>query len=288
MEAQKVAEAVNKKFALQGIKVLLMGDSGTGKTHSVRTLVEAGLEVFAVLTEPCMDVIADIPPSKLKWHYISPSTVGWDTLRDSANKINTMSFETLTKLPHINRGEHAEFLQVASVMANYVDQRTGKSFGPTDDFDQTRCVWFDSLSGLSTMAMNLIAGSKPVKGKHDYGVAMDNLERFIQKFCNDLKCHAVMVGHKSRETDELTGGSSIVVSTVGQKLAPKFPQLFTDVIDAKRVETKFTWSTVTPNTVLKARNLPWADNMPATFVPLIEKWRARNEAALAQTEEGQQ
>jgi|SRR5687768_4567268 len=270
---------VTPKFNIPGSKTLLMGDAGTGKTHVLRTLIEAGLEVFAIFTEPGMEVVADIPSDKLHWNYISPSTVSWETMIDSAKKINTLDFKTLTSLPHINKGQHKEFMDLLVAMSNYVDKRTGKEYGPVDNFDQSQVLWIDSLSGINNMAMNLVAGSKPMKSPADYGVAMDNLENFIEKVCNDLKCHVVVVGHIEKETDELTGGISTMISTIGKKLAPKIPKLFSDVIHTKRVDTKFYWSTVTPNTVLKARNLPWADNMQPSFVPLIQNWRRKNETA---------
>lgn len=269
----------DEKFNIPGSKTLLMGDAGTGKTHSLRTLVEAGLEVFALFTEPGMEVVSDIPADKLHWTYISPSTVSWTAMIDSAKKINTLSYEALTKLPHINRSEHGEFMQVLLALSDYTDQRTGKKYGPVDNLNQSQALWIDSLSGLNTMAMNLVAGSKPMKAPNDYGVAQDNLENLLEKLCNDLKCHVVIVGHMERETDEITGGVSLMISTVGRKLAPKIPKLFSDVIHTKRSETKFSWSTVTPNTTLKARNIPWAENQPASFVPLIGNWRKKNAEA---------
>lgn len=263
-------------FHIPGAKVLLMGDAGTGKTHSLRTLIEAGLEVFAVFTEPGMDVVSDIPSDKLHWNYVSPSTVSWEAMLDSAKKINTLSYESLTKLPHINRGEHGEFMTLISTLFNYTDQRTGQVYGPVDNLTQGQALWIDSLSGLNNMAMNLVAGSKPMKAPNDYGVAQDNLENLIEKLCNDLKCHVVVVGHMEKESDEMTGGISMMISTIGKKLAPKIPKLFTDVIHARRQETKFSWSTTTPNTVLKARNVPWAENQQPSFVPLLENWRKKN------------
>jgi hypothetical protein len=270
---------VTPKYNIPGAKVLLLGDAGTGKTHSLRTLVASGIEVFAIFTEPGMEVVADISADKLHWQYISPSTVGWDSMIDSAKKINTLSFEALTKLPHINRDKHAEFIKLLTVLSNFTDARTGKNYGPVDNFDQSQALWIDSASGLNTMAMNLVAGSKPMKSPADYGVAMDNLENLYEKLCNDLKCHVIVVGHMERETDEMTGGTTLMISTIGRKLAPKIPKLFSDVIHAKRNDVKFSWSTVTPNTALKARNIPWAENQPASFEPLIANWRKKNETA---------
>ena len=59
-----MTEEIKKEFELPGFNVLLMGATGAGKTSSIRTLVEdCGLEVFAIFTEPGMDILADIPRS---------------------------------------------------------------------------------------------------------------------------------------------------------------------------------------------------------------------------------
>lgn len=267
----------NKKYTIPGFKTLLIGGVGTGKTHALRTLVDAGLEVFAIFTEPGMEVVADIPTDKLHWKYIHPTTASWDAMLDSAKKLNTLSFKSLTELPHINRGEHAEFMDLVNQLANFHDERTGVDFGPVDNFDQGRVLWVDSLSGINIMSMNLIAGSKPVKSPGDWGVAMDNLERLILKLTTDLACHVVVTGHMERESDEMTGGSSLMVSTLGKKLAPKIPRMFSDVIQTVRRDDEFLWSTVTPNTDLKARNVPWSDKLPASFLPLYRNWKAKND-----------
>lgn len=279
-EAEQVTEP-QVRNVLPGVKVMLIGDSGTGKTHSLRTLIDQGLEVFGLFTESGMDVVADIPSSKLKWKYVSPSSASWKALLDSGNKINSMAYETLAKLPHVNRGEHKEFLTVIGALDNFIDDRTGECFGSVQHFGPDRVLWLDSFSGLSDMAMNLIAGSKPIKHQGDYGVSMDNLYNIFAKLCNDLFCHVVIVCHPSRERDEVTSQSLITVSTIGNKLAPKLPQLCTDVIHTKRVESKFYWSTTTPNMTLKARNLPWADNMAPSFAPIITSWRRKAEQARA-------
>jgi len=274
-----IIEGMGSSFNIPGAKVLLMGDAGTGKTHSLRTLIEAGIEVFALFTEPGMEVVSDIPADKLHWNFVSPSTISWEKLKDSAQKINTLPFESLSKLPHINRGQHAEFITVLSVLSDFVDQRTGEKYGPVDNLNQSQALWIDSLSGINTMAMNLVAGSKPMKSPADYGVAMDNLENLLEKLTQDLKCHVIVTGHVERETEEVTGRILKMIATIGKKLAPKIPKLFSDVINTQRHERDFSWSTVTPDMTLKARNLPWADNLRPSFVPLIENWRRKNEQA---------
>lgn len=258
---------------LPGVNVLLMGASGTGKTHSLRTLVDSGLEVFVLFTEPGMEVLADIPSDKLHWHYIPPSSPDWSDMIDSASKINKLSLKSLSEMSDINKSKYTEFLDVLGSLANFKDDRTGQTFGGVDSWGPERVIVVDSLSGLSIMAMNLIAGSKPVKSIADWGVSVDNLERLLTKLCVDTRCHFVLISHLERETDEVTGGTSLTASTLGRKLGPKLPRFFSDVIHVKREADKFMWSTATGNVDTKARNVPISATLPPSFVPIIQAWK---------------
>jgi hypothetical protein len=123
-------------------------------------------------------------------------------------------------------------------------------------------------------SMNLVTGSKPVKSMADWGVAIDNLERLITKLTTGLRCHFAMTAHLERETDEITGGTQLMASTLGKKLAPKLPRFFSDVVHCKRDGTKWVWATDTTNVDLKARNLPIKDGMQPTFAAILESWKA--------------
>lgn len=259
-----------------GPKVLLVGATGSGKTHSIRTLLDAGFEVFCVFTEPGMEVLSDTDPTRLHWHYVAPAAPSWEAMLDSATKINTLSFEALAKQGDINKRQYTEFLDLIRTFADFPDDRTGQRFGPVNDFDPAkRALVVDSLSGINIMAMNLVAGSKPVKSMADWGVAMDNLERLITKLTVDVPCTVVMTAHLEREQDEVTGGVQLMASTLGKKLAPRLPRFFSDVIHCKRDGTNFSWSTASINVDLKARNVPISDKLPASFVPLIAAWKSR-------------
>lgn len=259
---------------IPGVNILLLGESGTGKTHALRTLVEAGLEVFIIFTEPGMEVLADTPSDKLHWHYIPPSAPDWSDLIDSAKKINTLTFELLSKLPDINKRKYMEFIDLLNAFNNFTCDRTGESFGCVDTWDSSRVLVLDSLSGLNIMAMNLVAGSKPVKTMGDWAISVDNMERLLIKLTVDVQCHFVLLGHLERETDEVTGGVTLVSATLGRKLGPKLPRFFSEVVHVKRVGAKFSWSTATHNVATKNRHLPLSEDLPPTFVPIIKKWRA--------------
>jgi hypothetical protein len=175
----------------------------------------------------------------------------------------------------INKRQHTEFIQLLNCLSNFKDDRTGKEYGSVDDWDNTRFLVVDSLSGLNIMAMNMVTGTKPVKSMSDWGVAMDNLERLITKLTVDVSCGVVLTAHLERETDEVTGGITLMASTLGKKLAPRLPRFFSDVIHARRDGDKFHWSTATFNMDLKARNVAISETIPPSFVPLLAKWKNR-------------
>lgn len=307
---------------LPGVNIMLQGASGSGKTHALRTLVDAGLEVFVLFTEPGMEVLADTPAEKLHWHYIPPASPDFADMIASATKINTMNLKMLSDLPDINKKKYHEFIDVLVSLSNFKDDRTGTEYGPVDlwgdngsrfwekpvtitgedlplqiipgmetqykqwqaetekwgltpenAYGLNRVIVIDSLTGLSLMAMNLVTGSKPVKNLSDWGIAIDNLERLLIKLCVDTKCHFVLLAHLEREVDEVTGGTSLMASTLGRKLAPKLPRFFSDVIHVKTAGGKFTWATATSNVDCKTRNLPLGDNLAPSFVPVIASWR---------------
>lgn len=269
------------EILIPGPKELLIGGTGTGKTHCIRTLVDAGLEVFCLFTEPGMEVLADVPPEKLHWNYIAPAAPAWADMIDSAKKINTMSLKVLSGLEDVNKRKYQQFFEMLEILSDFPCQRTGKRYGPVDNFGANRALVIDSLSGVNVMAMNLVVGSKPVKSIADWGMAMDNLERLITKLTVDVPCPVVVIAHSERETDEVTGGTTVMASTLGRKLAPKIPRFFSDVINVKREGAEFTWSTMTFGMDLKARNVPYGDKIPPTFKPIIAAWQKRNAEAVA-------
>lgn len=271
---------------IPGVNVLLEGATGTGKTYSIRTLVEAGITPFVISTEPGItSTLGDIPPDKLHWHYIRPAAPQWEDIISNAKKINSMSFESLTKLKDIDKQKYGQFLDLVSSCANFVCDRDGKSYGSVDDWGTDRCLVVDSLSGVNIMAMDLVAGAKPVKAPGDWGVAMDNLERLINRWTCGTNCHFVLIAHMERERDEITGGIQLMTSTLGQKLAPKIPRFFDDVIQCKHEGAdKFTWNTYGTMADLKARNLPMAEKLQPSFVPLISHWKEKGGTITPTTE----
>lgn len=256
-----------------GVNVLLMGAPGTGKTHALRTLVDAGLEVFIIFTEPGMEVLSDTDPDQVHWNYVAPAQPDWDVMAKNAKLVNQFDNATLQKLPGMNKQAYSQFIDVITICADFKCERTGKSYGPIDAFGTDKAFVFDSLSGLNIMCLDLVVGGKPIRTLPDWGIAMDNEEKFLNKLCLGTTCHFILCTHIDRQVDEVLGGIKLMVSALGSKLGPKVPRFFSDVIMTVQQAGEFTWSTASAGADTKARNLPWEDKQNPSFVPIINQWR---------------
>jgi hypothetical protein len=267
---------------LAGVNVLLEGPTGTGKTHALGTIADSGVELFLLFTESGLETTlgywtdrgSEIPKN-VHWHVLGRAKDSFATMAATAKHINEVTQESLHKMQDPKRASHNQFVGLLTALSNFPDDRTGQKFGGVDTWGPDRCLALDSLTGINPLALSLVVGGKPVKSQADWGIAMDQIEKLVRQLTDGCKCHFVMTAHVERETDMVLGGSKITVSTLGVKLAPKIPPMFSDVILSTRQVTKFEWSTANPQADLKARNLPISDHLEPSFAPIFAKWKSR-------------
>ena len=71
---------------LPGVNVLLEGPTGTGKTHSIGTLVDTGIETYYLALESGLESLyywtdkGKEVPSNLHWHHISHADSNFDVM----------------------------------------------------------------------------------------------------------------------------------------------------------------------------------------------------------------
>lgn len=271
----------------QGFNVTLMGPSGTGKTHALGTLVDTGMEVFVLFTESGVESLqgyyADRGrpiPDNLHYHVVRAPDSSFEDMITAATRINTQSLESLSKLMDPDRAKHNQFISILKALANFVDDRTGESFGSVATWPAGHVLAIDGLTGLGRASMAMVVGGKPVKSQPDWGIAQDQVEKLLRKLCDDCRCSFVLLAHVERETDAVLGGVKLMASTLGVKLAPKIPAMFSDVILTTRQGDKWSWDTANSMADLKTRNLPIKADIPPNFAAIVTKWYARAAASL--------
>lgn len=282
--------SLSEPLAFKPPSVLLMGAPGAGKTWSIITLLQAGLEVFCIFTdaggyESLVDACEQnsVDMSKLHWHYVPIATASWGELIDMGKKINAMGYEDLSKIKSgvSKAGFGKQFFELLDCLSNFKDDRTGETFGPVDQWGPERCLVVDSFSGVNKIIWNMTVGAKPAAHQGEWGVAMNAEEHLLDKLTGALNCFFVLTAHVEREVDEAAGTTKLMVGALGRKLAPKIPRNFSEVIFAYHEGDSFHWSTATINVDTKNRALPISSKLDPDFRPIVEAWKRRQSGTSA-------
>lgn len=260
--------------------VLLLGPVGSGKSYSLRTLLPhwpdergtahtgVGKEVMLLALEPGADATLGHFSCEMGLHVHQhlPATIGWEEMEEWVDRLGKLSMEDVAKMtvPITVRQHYQHFLQLYSICAHFKCDRCGEDFGPVDSWGEDRVFAVDGLSGLSDMASQYLIGPKPIRSLPQTGAAQELIKAFLQK-CVSIPASFALIAHWSREVNETTGSTSITVDTIGQKLAPKLLKLFDEIAVSRRDGTKFSWSTLEDRIELKARRLPYKDNLEPDF-----------------------
>jgi len=270
------------KSALPGINVLLMGPAGTGKTHSIGTLVDSGIQVhymaFEAGSESLLGYWTDRGkpvPDNLHIFTVRPATAGWTEMAKQVQLVNTLSYESLKKSSDPNRSKYDQFEKFLLSFNAVGEDNSEAKFGCVDSWGTDRALVIDGLTGLGEAVMRAVIGGKADRDQKDWGLAQNLLEAVLRRLTSDCRCHFILLAHVEREVDVIAGGVKIMPSTLGKALPPKLAPMFSDVILASRNGTTWTWDTASALADVKTRNLPISANNPPDFSTILTKWKAR-------------
>ena len=262
----------NPQFSpIPGIKTILLGPPGTGKTYSLRTLENiTQIQARAVFTDP--NYSSGLFPS-MEYVYVRPTVDSWESFLDVAEKSHTLPMDSLQKLD-IGRTKYTAFRDIIQQMANY-RPLSGKSYGNISTWGTDTVFIFDNLTGLSRCARGWTAGGKPNPTQPEWGTMMHLVETFLTMLATSTWAHVILIAHIEQERDEITGTMKNMLSTLGRKLAPKIPADFNDAILARKDGGNFYWDTINTATDIKSMHLPFSGTISPNFGQIFKTWEAR-------------
>lgn len=266
--------------------IMILGDIGSGKTSSIISALKAGLEVFVFVTEntgveslidACKREKVDI--SRLHWKRCVGTPQSWDVMLKQAKMTNSMGVAEIQKQDSgLERFSYPAFIDLIMACKDFVCDRDKQHYGDVMTWGDDRLLVLDSQSGLNEIISTHVCGHRITMTQPEFGVVQNHIYNLINTFCS-LNCFFALTGHIESEIDEIAGTSRFMVSTVGKKLAPKLPRVFSEVVLAKAVENnKYQWTTVDPKVATKVRALP-RGVIPADFAILVKAYHERKAEA---------
>lgn len=276
--------AADEASLLRGPKVLLMGDSGTGKTYSIGTLVDwaarHGKEVFVLFTDQGLETLMGYwkdagreVPENLHWMEVIPQPLKPTELLDMAEKVGTLSYDSLTKTTKTPNKDNAH-VKIIRALINFKDDRTGKEYGDVLTWGLDRIFVIDNLTEVAEAIVKMTIGARPTMAPPDYGVGQNNLMNFIRTYATGIYTF-VLICHLSREKNELTGGVQLMPKAIGTAISQDIPKPFSDAIMTVREGASWFWDTAAGNAATKTRNLAYAGKLKPDFGAIMDKWVSR-------------
>lgn len=269
-----------KSETVKGFRILLISDSGEGKSYSLASLLEAGLKVYGIYTEHSiagtLKAIQDrqIPTSNFFYQIITPTSGSWSELKFAAQNIATKSMADLQTLVTPRTAFAQHYFKLLEAGNNFQDQH-GDQHGDLTALSHDSVVFIDSWSGVNNIVKKLVVGSKPLLTQPDWGAAQNTTLDYLMAFTSGLKCHFVLTCHIQRQFDEVRGSIMMQPNVLGRAIAPEIPREFDEVVRCHRDGHEYYWSTGDKDIVLKNRLLPMGQKLQPSFVPVYQAWKAQ-------------
>lgn len=191
------------------VKLLLIGDSGTGKTGSLASLVKAGYKLRI-------------------WDFDN----GLDSLvaaakRDCPDKLGNVQFESLrdtykaTAVGPVLDGPPKAFINAINLLNKWSDGTVPATWGPE------YVTVIDSLTFMSDAAFDWAALFKPSKDPRQiYGEAQNAVEHILALLSgSNFNCNVVVIAH-IKFLDMPDGTVRGYPTSVGKALSPTIPRYF--------------------------------------------------------------
>ena len=229
-----------------GLRVLLCGDPGSGKTTAIGKLAEHGQHLYIA------DLDHNLNPLTT---FLSPTAferIHYETL------IDPVTFNADAR-PVVN-GIPPAFSNFCRLSERWVDSETGEDFGKPEEWGRDSWFVIDSLTGLAAACMHYTMFKRRRMGKRrsyaEWGDAIERLEGALQLFAGhstNLICTAHLARLSLEDVSATADEDGQAIErptqlkrlppnatmrypvTLGQRLPPRVGGYFNLVLQAQRI-----------------------------------------------------
>lgn len=213
-------------------KLLLIGDSGAGKTGACASLASAGYNLRFIDTDNGLDVLSNLLSGKgSPYKPDSMNRVDYETLTDPmknvAGKLVPARATVWQRLLNLldNWGP-----ETTKDWSNKKVLNNTSALGPISTWGTQDVLVLDSLSRISNAALNFVLSMNARLGQQphqsDYFTAQQMIEGLLQKLYDEsIQCNVIMIAHIAYIGEE-NGPQHGYPASVGKALPPKIGQYF--------------------------------------------------------------
>lgn len=205
------------------IKMLIMGDTGSGKTGALASLANAGYKLHILDYDNGLDILATtVKPEFLK-------NVEFEHLMEKRKVVNGQVLPASAP---------RAFSKGLSLLTEW-----GNKYKSLDDI-----IVIDSLTFMSDAALEHVQAGAGHIGKQpeiqEWGMAMNLIEDVLSiLYSSDIACNVIINSHIKYIQDEGTGIVKAQINTLGSKLPPKVGRYFNHMLWAGMVGSKRVFKT---------------------------------------------
>lgn len=213
--------SLEENVSSQYVKLIYLGDSGTGKTGSLAALVKAGYKLHI------LDLDNGLPILRSYVKRDCPELIGnvdYETRRDKYK--STLTGPVVDGIPKA-------YTQSLGLMTKWTDGNSPSEWGDPHVFV------IDSLTRLGIAAFEWAKAMQPAAKdpRQWYKAAQDAVENVLSLLTSEaFKAHVIIIAHVDIQ-DSPEGGSKGYARSIGRALGPIIPTYFNTMVLTSRKGT---------------------------------------------------
>lgn len=213
------------------IKMLLIGDSGNGKTGALASLAKAGYKLRILDFDNGLEILGyQLKGVTDKNGKPAIENVKYETLIDNLKSVGN-------KIVPV--GQPLAFSNALNLLQAWNKPIASEDLGSPSEWGTDTILVIDSLTFMSHAALRRVLALQMRSGDQpqiqDWGQAMANIEDTLNILYSDtIKCHVIITSHIVY-IEQGEGVNKGYPSTLGNKLPPKVGRYFNQILHVQKV-----------------------------------------------------